>query len=83
MVLIFLINTLQHITLTDDSNFVFLCIFFEFMDVAMVHSFIIYDKLHPNVVSFLDFKLVVPESFIESFTTRIRDFQVAAQKNND
>ena len=44
------------------------------MDGAIVNSFIIYDKLHPNALSFLDFKLVVSESFIGSFTTRTREF---------
>ena len=40
----------------------------------MVNSFIIFDKLHPNALSFLDFKLVVSESLIGSFTTRARQF---------
>ena len=47
----------------------YLRIFFDLMDVAMVNSFIIYDKLYSNALSFLDFKLVVSESLIGSFTT--------------
>ena len=39
------------------------------MDIAMVNSLIIYDKLHPNVLSFHDFKLVVSKNMIGSFTT--------------
>lgn len=72
VVLIFSISTLQHIILTDDPNFVFTCAFFFFfnlMDAALVNSFIIYDKLHPNALSFLYFKLMVSKSFIGSFTT--------------
>ena len=57
------------------SKFCFyLCIFFDLMDVAMVNNFIIYDKLHPNALSFLDFKLVVFEGLFGSFTTRTREF---------
>ena len=50
----------------------YLYISFDRMDVAMVSSFIIYDKVHPNALSFLDFKLIVSESLIGSFTTRAR-----------
>ena len=46
---------------------------FDLMDVAMVTSFIIYHKLPPNALSFLNFKLVVSESLIGSFTTRTRE----------
>ena len=45
------------------------------MDVAMVHSFIMYDNLHPNVLLFLDFKLMISKSLIGSFTTRIGEFR--------
>ena len=72
VVLIFSISTLQHIILTDDPNFVFTCAFFFFfdlMDAALVNSFIICDRLHPNALSFLYFKLVLSKSFIGSFTT--------------
>ena len=48
----------------------YLRISFDLMDVAVVSSFIIFDKLHLNALSFLDFKLVVSESLIELFTTR-------------
>ena len=55
------------------SNFRFyLSIFFDLMDVVMVDSFIIHDKLHPNALSFLDFKLVVSENLIGPFTTWTR-----------
>lgn len=37
------------------------------MDVAVVNSFIIYDKLHPNMVSFLDFRFIIPKSLNGSF----------------
>ena len=50
----------------------YLHISFDLMDVAMVSSFIIFHKLYPNALSFLDFKLVVSESLIGSFTTRAR-----------
>ena len=40
----------------------------------MVNSFIIYDKLHLNTLSFLDFKLVVSKNFIGSFSVRTREF---------
>ena len=49
-------------------------IFFDLLDVAMVNSFVVYDKLHPNELSFLDFKLIVSQRLIGSFTTRIRAF---------
>ena len=52
----------------------YLRISFYLMDVAMVNSFIIYDKLHLNTLSFLDFKLVVSKNFIGSFSVRTREF---------
>lgn len=52
----------------------YLRIFFDLMDVGMIKSFIIYDKLHPNVIWFLYFKLMLSESVIGSSTTRIREF---------
>ena len=48
--------------------------FFDLMDVALVTNLIIYEKLHPNALSFLNFKLVISESLIGSFTTRTREF---------
>ena len=69
-----MINTLQHIILTNDTNSFLLAHIFDPMDVAEVNSFIIYDKLHPNGLSCLDFKLVVSKSLIGSFATRIREF---------
>ena len=50
----------------------YLRISFDLMDVAVVSSFIIFDKLHLSALSFLDFKLVVSESLIELFTTQTR-----------
>ena len=55
----------------------YLRIFFDLLDVAMVNSFVVYDKLHPNELSFLDFKLIVSQRLIGSFTTRIRAFPCA------
>ena len=52
----------------------YLRIFFDLMDVAMVNSFIVYKKLQPNALSFLDFKSLVSKSLIGSFTTKTREF---------
>ena len=59
----------------------YLRIFFDLMDVAMVNSFIIYDKLYSNALSFLDFKLVVSESLIGSFTTWTRELPSSCPTN--
>ena len=50
----------------------YLRIFFDLIDFSMVNSFIIYHKLHPNALSFLDYKLLASENLIGSFTTRTR-----------
>ena len=55
----------------------YLHIFFDLLDVAMVNSFVVYDKLHPNELSFLDFKSIVSQRLIGSFTPRIRAFPCA------
>ena len=52
----------------------YLRIFFYLMNVAMVNSLIIYDKLHLNTLSFLDFKLVVSKNFFGSLSARTREF---------
>ena len=54
------------------------------MNVAMVNSFIIYDKPHPNALSFLDFMLVVSESaWLNRLQLESKNFRVAAQQKDD
>ena len=52
----------------------YLRIFFDLMDVAMVNSFIIYDTLHPNLLPYLDFTLVVSDWIILSYSLFLNDW---------
>ena len=61
--------------LDQRSKFTFyLRIFFDLMDVAMVNGFIIFDKLHPNLLPYLDFTLVECDWIILSYSLFISDW---------
>ena len=43
----------------------YLRIFFDFMDIACVNSYLIYNMKHPNELSLLDYKIVVTKNLIQ------------------
>lgn len=52
----------------------YLRIFFDLMDVSMVNSFLVFDKVCPKQISLLDFKISVAQALIGSFRSRAREF---------
>ena len=47
-------------------------IFFDLMDVACANSFVVYDMLHPNDLTLLDFKTIIATYLIGRYTSRSR-----------
>ena len=43
----------------------YLRIFFDLMDIACANSYLIYNMLHPNKLSLLDYKIVVSKNLIQ------------------
>ena len=44
------------------------------MDVSMVNSYLVFEKLCPKKVFLLDFKIAVSQALIGSFRSRVREF---------
>ena len=50
----------------------YLRIFFDLMDVACANSFVVYNMLHPNDLTLLDFKTIIATYLIGWYTSRSR-----------
>ena len=50
----------------------YLRIFFDLMDIACANSFVVYNMLHPNDLTLLDFKTIIATYLIGSYTSRSR-----------
>ena len=50
----------------------YLRIFFDFMDIACVNSYLIYNMKHPNKLSLLDYKIVVAKNLVQYLQGRKR-----------
>ena len=47
----------------------YLRIFFDLMDVACAYSFVVYNMLHPNDLTLLDFKIINSTYLIGRYTS--------------
>ena len=47
-------------------------LFFDLMDVACVNAFIVYNTIHQNDLTLLDYKTIVPTHLIGLYTSRSR-----------
>ena len=54
----------------------YLRIFFDLLDIACVNSFIVYNKLNPNQLNMMDFKVIVAERLIGAYNSRERNYPV-------
>ena len=50
----------------------YLRIFFDLMDIACANSFVVYNMLHPNDLTLLDFKTIIATYLIGRYTSRSR-----------
>ena len=50
----------------------YLRIFFDLMDIACANSFVVYNMLHPNDLTLLDFKTIIATYLIGSYISRSR-----------
>ena len=50
----------------------YLCIFFDLMDIACVNVFIVYNMMHQNNLTLVDYKTIVPTHFNGRYTSRSR-----------
>ena len=51
----------------------YLRIFFDLMDVACASNYIVYNMMHPNDLTLLDFKTIFSTCLIERYTSRSRE----------
>ena len=54
------------------TNKFYFCIFFDLMDIACANSYIVYNMMHPNNLTLLDFKTIVSNYLIGRYTSRSR-----------
>ena len=54
------------------TNKFYLWIVFDLMDIACANSYIIYNMMHPNDLTLLDFKIIVSNYLVGRYTSRSR-----------